>query len=309
MALAAGYLGRAWQRGGETSLAQAEANALVRAPTGQLRLCGWNIERLGHKNGKDYPLVRRIIEDHCDAAVLLEVMQKHGAAGGYARLREQLGPSWTGLLTKTPRPNTNSGNSEFYAIVYRRGALETCDGFSELVYAPDGDGGSDHRLPDRFIREPAFGCFRLRGPKGEFDFLLGAFHAKAHRKPAEQARTEAEVSALSEAIDSLRKLRPGENDVLIVGDFNLTPSELQRVTKLIPLQRGLGSTLNDRGGRSAHLYDGALVQNPGASPEVARNAEVLDVRKYASNARVFSQTVSDHLPIQVLLTVLGKDDD
>lgn len=309
MALAAGYLGRVWNRGHETSSAQAEPSPRPPAPSGQLRLCAWNIERLGHDNGKDYSLVRQIIEDHCDAAVLVEVMQKQGAAGGYRELTDRLGPGWVGLLTKTPRPNTNSGNSEFYAVVYRKGALETCEGFPGLVYAPDGDGGDDQSLPDRFIREPAFGCFRLRGEKGEFDFLLGAYHAKAHRSPREQERTEAEVSGLAGAIASMQKLRPGENDVLIVGDFNLTPRELARVTTLTPIQRGAGSTLNDRGGRSAHLYDGVLVQSPAASPEVAPHADILDVRKYASSARVFAQSVSDHLPVQVLLTVRGPDDD
>lgn len=305
VALAVGYFGRAWHRGHETPPARAETSGPPPAPEGKIRLCGWNIERLGHENGKDYQLVGRIIEDHCDAAVLVEVMQKKGAAGGYTELRTKLGPGWTGLITKTPRPNSSSGNSEFYAVVYRFGALETCKGFSELVYAADGEG----EMPDRFIREPAFGCFRLRGPAGDFDFLLGAFHAKAHRSPAEQGRTEAEVASLAGAATSIKKLRPGENDVLIVGDFNLTPTELARVSSLTPLQRGHGSTLNDRGGRSANLFDGVLVESPALSPEVALAAEVLDVRKYASSARVFAQTVSDHLPVQVLLTVRSPDDD
>jgi hypothetical protein len=274
-----------------------------------LRVCAWNVQKLGHNNGKDFPVVKRVIEDHCDVTVLTEVMQKKGAAPGYDKLRSELGDAWTGLRTLTPRPNTNSGNSEFYAIVYRKTLLELCDGWSELVYAADGDGSVQARGPDVFVREPAFGCFRMRRQAGEFDFLLGAFHAKAHRGAQDRERTEAEVRALQEAIESVRKLRPGENDVLIAGDFNLTPDELASVTHLAVLQKGSGSTLSASGGRSANLLDGFLLESLALSPEVASSAEVLDVRKHAGSARTFARTVSDHLPVRLVLRVVGPDDD
>ncbi len=274
-----------------------------------LRLCGWNVQKLGHKNQKDFPVVRRVIDDHCDVVVLTEVMQKKGAAPGYDELRAQLGEVWTGLRTLTPRPNTNSGNSEFYAVVYRKTFLETCEGWRELIFAVDGDGSDQASGPDVFLREPAFGCFRMRRTSGEFDFLLGAFHAKARRGAQDRERTEAEARGLSRALESVRKLRPGENDVLIAGDFNLTPHELASATRLIPLQKGGGSTLSASGGRSANLLDGFLLESPALSPEVASSAEVLDVRKYARNARTFARTVSDHLPVRVLLRVVGPDDD
>lgn len=297
--------GRASDGSGGQSSAASESTSSGEA----LRVCAWNIQKLGHNNRKDFPVVGRVIEDHCDVAVLTEVMQKKGLAPGYDELSVRLGPDWTGLRTRTPRPNTNSGNSEFYAIVYRTKLLEVCDGWNELLYVADGDGSKGASGPDLFLREPAFGCFRMRRKEGEFDFLLGAFHAKAHRGAQDRERTEAEARELSGAIESVRRLRRGENDVLIAGDFNLTPSELASKTRLTALQRGAGSTLSASGARSANLLDGFLLESPALSPEIADSAEVLDVRSYAANARTFARTVSDHLPVRVLVRVAGPDDD
>lgn len=92
-----------------------------------LRLCSWNMEKLGH-GSKDYAALARVLEDYCDASVVIEVMQKGGDHPGYEALLNALGNSWTGLVTDAPRPRTTSGNSEFYAVVWRDGALTECEG-------------------------------------------------------------------------------------------------------------------------------------------------------------------------------------
>lgn len=264
------------------------------------RLCSWNIERLGYENGKDYQTVASILEQNCDASVLLEVMRKENGAPGYDALLTELGPEWTGARTDTPRPESAS-YSEYYAIVWRRERLEFCSGSAGLEFISDGTEGT---AADRFDREPAFGCFRLRG--GDFDFLLGAYHADWDDSVSV---VQDEVRFIDDAAAAILSTRPGEADLLLFGDFNLTPENLAEVTELTIFGSGDGSTLNASGGRTRNLYDNLLVASLSATPELVDRAEVLDVREEAGGPESYAESVSDHLPIRVLLYPLGEDDD
>jgi hypothetical protein len=84
------------------------------------------------------------------------------------------------MVTSRPRPNTSSGNSEFYAVVYRTERISPCAGWTALQYVADHDGGPAGSGTDIFAREPAFGCFAARLANGTtgFDFMLAAFHAR-----------------------------------------------------------------------------------------------------------------------------------
>lgn len=97
-------------------------------PASILRLGAWNIKKLGHNNGKDYPLVADIIEDRFDVLAVVEVMQRQGAHPGYDELLAALGTGWAGMVTAAPRPNTTSGSAEFYAVLYRTSRAAPCAG-------------------------------------------------------------------------------------------------------------------------------------------------------------------------------------
>lgn len=242
----------------------------------------------------------RVISEHCDATVLLEVMQEDGSAPGYDALLEELGEAWVGARSDEARPE-GAHYAEYGAIVWRRVLLEFCKGFTGLEYVPD---GANREASDHFDREPAFGCFRLK--TGYFDFLLGGYHANWDDSVS---IVQDEVRFVDDAVRSMQAAWPNEKDLLLFGDFNLTPDNLAEVTELTIFGSGDGSTLNASGERTRNLYDNLLVTSLSATPELVDRAEVLDVREEAGGPEYYAAHVSDHLPIRVLLYPSSEDDD
>ena len=126
-------------------VSKAYSRVIPTVPASQvLRLGSWNIKKLGHGSAKNYPLTAQIIEDNFDILAVVEVMQKGGGHPGYDSLISQLGSTWAGMVTSEPRPNTNAGHAEFYAVVFRASRVSPCTGWSGLVYHDDNDGsGTD----------------------------------------------------------------------------------------------------------------------------------------------------------------------
>jgi len=272
-------------------------------PAQVLRLGAWNIKKLGHMNGKDTPLVAAIVEDRFDVLAIVEVMQRQGGHPGYDALLQALGSGWQGLVTSTPRPNTGSGNAEFYAVLYRTSRARLCPGWTALVYFEDNDGGATGAGPDLFAREPAFACLQA----GNFDFLVAPYHATWSDGDIDVISDE--VEELDAVFDAMAASRPGERDLLILGDFNLVPSDLaEAIGREIPTV-GTGSTLNGSGERTQNLYDHLIVADRNATTEIIGTAEVIDVRAEAATHKVFFDTVSDHLPIVARFDANAPDDD
>jgi hypothetical protein len=223
---------------------------------------------------------------------------------------QDLGPNWAGVVTSTARPNDSSdGNAEFYAIVYRKGEVHLCSGWTGMRYVPDGDGSPAETQHDAFSREPAYTRLAADNSQGQVgtDFVLASYHARW--AGGNQDEIAAEVKHLDVAWKAMAESRPGEKDLLIVGDFNLAPEVLDTVTSAADRTSGTGSTLNITGSRTGNLYDHLLVDDPGASRELIGNARVLDVRGKAANPKAFYSTVSDHLPIRAYWLVAAADDD
>ena len=209
-----------------------------------IRLGAWNIKKLGHGTRKNYPLVSQIIDDNFDVIAIIEVMQKQLAHPGYDALMQQLGSGWDGLITDKPRHDTSSGSSEFYAIVYRKNAVRPCTGWTTLQYYPDNDGSEHGTGPDRFSREPAYACFEAGFDSGAVgvDFMLAAYHATW--SDGNEDEIVDEVSNLDGVFTAMGQAKPGEADLMIVGDFNLIPTILHETVSAADRTEGSGSTLN-----------------------------------------------------------------
>lgn len=128
------------------------------------------------------------------------------------------GANWVGVVTTTPRPNTGSSNSEFYAIFYRAARIKPCDGWTGLQYMADNDGGPSGTGEDLFSREPAFGCFAVRLGDGTtgFDFMLAAYHAQF---TGGKAKIKDEVKHVTAVFQAIGQARSGENDRIFAIDF------------------------------------------------------------------------------------------
>lgn len=274
-----------------------------------LRLGTWNVKKLGHGSSKDYSMVAGIINENFDILTLIEVMQKGQGHPGYDALLQELGGSWSGIISKTPRPGTAAGDAEFYAILYRPAAVRPCVDGPTLQYFPDNDGSSQGTGADLFVREPAFACFEtlsIAGTKG-WDFILAAYHATWADGNEDMIVKEADQ--LSQVFAAMMHARPNEADLIIAGDFNLTPEVLKEHSTAADKTTGTGSTLNSSGARTANLYDHLLVSDSHATSELVLSAQVLDVRKRASTNKMFYKTVSDHLPIVGRFFRNRSDDD
>jgi len=255
-----GYVSKAWSR----------VVAEQVAPADFIRLGGWNVKKLGHGTSTNFPLVAQIIEANFDIVAIVEVMQKGGAHPGYDTLVAHLGSGWAGMVTSTPRPNTSAGDAEFYAILYRPGRIQPCDGWTALRYLADNDGSSAGTGPDVFSREPAFGCFAARLASGStgFDFMLAAYHARW--ADGNTAEIKSEVRHVAEVFQAMMQARPGERDHILVGDFNLVRSNMEEVLELPILTVGSGSTLNSAGERTGNLYDHMLIGDQAANRRTRR---------------------------------------
>jgi hypothetical protein len=265
-----------------------------------LRLGAWNIRKLGHGSSKNFDLVASIITANFDIVAVVEVMQKGGGHPGYDDLLAAMGPDWGGIVTSEPRPVGTSGSAEFYAVLMRESRVRLCNGWTALRYASD--------ATDAFSREPAFACFVAMDANGAagFDFLLAAYHARFAE--GDILEIQDEVEHINQVIEDMRSARPGEQDILIAGDFNLVSSDLTD-TLGRPVQTiGSGSTLNSSGSVTNNLYDHLVAFDHVATSELLAPEEVIDVRSTASSNQTFFQTVSDHLPIVARFRAAGDDD-
>jgi endonuclease/exonuclease/phosphatase family metal-dependent hydrolase len=271
----------------------------------ELRLGTWNIERLGQESDTDVPLVARIIEENFDVIAIQEIMVEDGGHPGYDRLMAELGTSWDGLVTDRPRPDVMASYAEYYAVLWRRGLVRTCPGWSGLVYHED-------EPADLFSREPAFVCLEagsgLDGDGGAvgLDLVLASYHAIY--AGGDRDVTRAEVDHLDDVLAAMAAAQPGEQDIVIAGDFNLERADIESLVDAHVLSEGpTGSTLTDIGHISGNLIDHVIVRDASSTAE-AGPAQVLDVRGMAATFPAFRETVSNHLPVRALFAVEGDDD-
>ena len=277
----------------------------------ELRLGTWNIEKLGQEADTDYPLVARIIEQNFDVIAIQEVMILDGGHPGFDRLLAELGGQWDGFVTDRPRPDVTASYAEYYAVLWRRELARPCPGWEGLVYHEDNPGGSSGTGPNLFSREPAFVCLEAgfdMGPDSGttgFDFVLASYHALWASGDTEV--TMAEVDHVDDVFASMAAACPGEEDLVIAGDFNLESDTIDTLVDADILTEGSGSTLRDDGHISGNLIDHVLVASAASTAE-AGPALVLDVRGEASTFPVFRETVSNHLPVMARFTVFRDDD-
>ena len=64
-------------------------------------------------------------------------------------------------------------------------------------------------------------------------FLIAAYHARWAEGDIEDI--QAEVQHLEDVLQSMSSARPGEGDLLIIGDFKLVPSDLdEAISREVP---------------------------------------------------------------------------
>lgn len=243
-------------------------------------LATWNVRFLsnGSRDDAELTLIAQIISRYEFVA-----LQEARDTAVLDRLLAML-PDYTYLAS----PPVGRGVSERYAFFYRPARVSVV---APAALCPDPD--------DRFIREPFVGHFRV----DQFDFTVITIHVIFGDSVAER-RTE--VSALATVVAAVDEHNGPENDVLLVGDFNLPADDpawtLARYEPLVAAH--IPTTISDRSS-----YDN-IWYSPAATTEILPEVSIyrFDEHLFANDDRAASLAVSDHRPVRARFVTTVDDD-
>ncbi len=178
---------------------------------------------------------------------------------------------------------------EIYAFLYRTDKVE---------YLQESYTVSDEK--DLFIREPFFAKFKA----GNFDFYVISIHIIWGDSFAER---KAEALLLDDVYLAVQNLND-ENDILLMGDFNLGPDdkgfvELLEISDMIVVNEKIPTSIKDR------LYDNIFFQS-NYTKEFTGSFGVMkfDEQLFDNDDKKASLMVSDHRPLWAVFDV-GRDED
>jgi deoxyribonuclease-1-like protein len=154
--------------------------------------------------------------------------------------------------------------------------------------------------PDGMIhREPLVATFMTRGvdPAQAFTFTL----VNLHTDPDDVAE---EVDALAEVYRVVRRSSRGEDDIILLGDFNADDRHLGRLGQLpgvVPVISGVATNA-----RQTEQYDNLIIHQP-STTEYAGRSGVFDVMRFINRSLKDTLLVSDHFPVWAEFSVYERD--
>jgi deoxyribonuclease-1-like protein len=153
--------------------------------------------------------------------------------------------------------------------------------------------------PDNLLsREPLVASFSTKQPPdAAFTFVL----VDVHTAPKEAAQ---EIEALAEVYRVVRRASRGEDDVIMLGDFNADDRHLGRLAQIpgiTPLIRGVLSNT-----RQSELYDNIIIHQP-STAEYAGRSGVFDLTKQMNLTLDQAEQVSDHFPVWAEFSAYERD--
>jgi deoxyribonuclease-1-like protein len=173
-----------------------------------------------------------------------------------------------------------SDSKEQYAYLFNRASVEIDPSSKYTIDDPD----------DLLHREPFVASFRVRGPSPTeaFTFTL----VNTHVDPDEVGR---ELNALDDVYRAVQQDGRGEDDVILLGDFNADTGHfghLGEVSQLTPIVTGKATTNTLR---TAQLDN--IVFTAHATTEFTGNAGVIDLVRDLNLTTQQAAAVSDHCPV------------
>ncbi len=148
---------------------------------------------------------------------------------------------------------------------------------------------------DRMHREPLVALFRTRAAKPEeaFTFKL----VNVHTDPDE---VKEEMNALDDVYRAVLNDGDGEDDVILLGDFNTSEDKLYQVGEISEITTALQDvTTNTKRTKS---YDNLIFSSRHTSEFLGRSG-VLDIVRAFNVSSETAEQVSDHLPVWGLFSI------
>jgi len=256
--------------------------------SGVLRLASWNIRSFssGSRDDEELKLICDVLKGF-DLIGIVELRNEE-AIRRAERTLELMGRDYDHLIS----PPVGRKVKERYAFLFDRERIRAID---EGKLFPDPE--------DEFIREPFYATFRA----GRFDFTLILIHV-IWGESVWQRR--AEVRKLDDVFTEIEEMDPLEQDVILMGDFNLEPDdegfeELRSIPTMICLFKPpLKSHVRD-----TSLYDNIWFQERFLSEYAGRcGIYRFDEEMFGNDDDLASLAVSDHRPVWAEF-LTERDDD
>ena len=252
----------------------------------ELKIASWNVRifSTGSRDDAELALIADRLEPY--DLVAIQELRDEEVVDRTLQLLADRGHRFRAVVS----PPVGRGVKERYAFLYRPGKVQVLG--PERLY-PDPD--------DAFIREPFWASFRA----GEFDFTLVTIHSIFGDSKRER---RAEALLLDDIYQRVQGADPDEQDVMILGDFNLPPDDSgfsELAALLTPLFTGeIRTTISD-----ASLYDNIWF-DPAYVGEWTgeRGVDRFDEVAFGDDDKVASLAVSDHRPIWTTFRT-DQDDD
>jgi len=264
-----------------------------------ISIASFNLLHLGWDNGKDLNTLARVIARY-DVVALQEVMNLDTLQRLKSILDTLTGIRWNAIASSQKIGRTSY--KEYYAIVFRSDRT-TYVQQSASVWADS---------LDEFEREPFYASFR----SGNFDYTLIVMHSDFDSRKEVMRR---EARALKNVFNVIQDLDPHENDLILVGDFNLCADDTGWVSlKGLPTMThfiacSTLTTINARGNLTSS-YDNIWIQASYTGREYSGTSGVdyyytTLLKDEGQPARAARQKISDHLPVYALFITNKEDDD
>lgn len=270
------------------------------SPGQNIRIASFNTLHLGWGTNKILELVATVLSGY-DLIALQEVMKEEALMELIANLEsltseiEGVDVDWDCVLS---RKLGRSTYKESYAFIWRRDKVRKIPD-SDFVARDD---------EDHFIREPFVATFL----SGNFDFTLISAHfifGKSKRERRDEARAVADI------FESIQNQDNSENDIILLGDFNLPPNdkgwaEIKDVNSMTWILNPPAKTTVGNNGMK-NLYDNIWFQSQYLSEYTDEGEtyefmhDIFEEDKYG-NSRTH---VSDHIPIYAVFKIDQPDDD
>ncbi len=172
-----------------------------------------------------------------------------------------------------------SVSKEQYAYLYDTSAIEVNRNSIYTVNDPD----------SLLERDPLVTMFRVRGPPPEqaFTFIL----VDVHTKP-EKAKDE--CNTLAQVYQAVRRASGGEDDIIMLGDFNEDDKHLGDLGRLDGVRPVVRSTFTNT--RQNNQEDNIILHQP-STTEFTGRWGVYDVQRFNNLTLNQALQVSDHYPV------------
>ena len=297
-----------------------------------LKIATWNIKEFGHKyedvkrSKEDLKVIADILSKY-DLVVITEFMsaqikfteekkfEKVKAGSDFKKTLKYLSGDYKYYISEIAGPGYRG--DEHYAFLYREGLVEPVIGEGMSGFYPDPP--TETRKNGTFSRDPYWATFRA----GNFDFTVIVTHTHWGDGKSDPAREHEKLEAVFQHVQD--KNGEDENDVILLGDFNLDPDNPKMFLNLDPNDGKPDDDFRKRVDPpitplfhgyevKSHIFDTSLYDNI--------FFQIMPVKEYTGKSGVFyfdevifeghdgkAGDISDHRPVWAEFRIDLKDDD